>query len=196
MTDQVTFTFGQVLKRFRQNKGISSRQLSQIVGKADAYVSQIERGLIKHPDAHIAYELLKAVGCHKEQIEKILTDLKIADEKVFIDQKVFKEKIDPFYMEYNAIYVKENGKINTFFYDKEVIQMYEEIHNTMVEFIMKDHSKAKVVVKNIHSLVTKDKDHFDFYCAMHQNDYSKLPNQFKEQILHEVNEIYKVGVNK
>ncbi|MFP7295818.1 helix-turn-helix domain-containing protein [Neobacillus niacini] len=194
MTDQVTF--GQVLKRFRQNNGISSRRLSQLVGKADAYVSQIERNLIKHPDAHTAYELLEAVGCHKEQIEKILTDLKIADEKIFIDQKVFKEKIDPFYKVYNGIISMENGKPHTYFYDMEVIRMYEEIHNIISTFIIKDHSKAKVVVKNIHSLVTKDKEHFEFYCAIHQNDYSKLPNQFKEQILHEVNEIYKVGVNK
>lgn len=192
MNDDISF--GRVLKMFRQNAGISSRNLSQEVGKAPAYVSQIERNLIKNPDPYTAYRLLESVGCTRAQIEKILTDLKIADEKVLIDQKVFKEKIDPIYTEYKTDMTSEESKFYDLFNADELILMNKEVHNILNLFIKKDFSKAERVIRNIYSLVSKDKEHFDFFCSLHENDYSKLSNSMKNELIHEVKEKYNRGV--
>jgi transcriptional regulator with XRE-family HTH domain len=192
LTEEVTF--GQILKRFRQKKGITSRHLSQMVGKGTAYVSQIERNLIKKPDPHIAYQLLEAIGCNTEQVKKILTDLNIADEKIFIDQKVFKEKIDPIYIEFKTN--KQHEVSNNFFNDDKLHLINEEIHETLRLFILKDFSKAEVVWNNIFTLITKDRELFNFFCKLLENDYSKVTTEIRNQLIHEVNEIYSTGVNK
>lgn len=50
-------TVGEVLRRARAHSGLSLRQVEQRSGIANAHLSQIERGRIKHPDIGLLLEL-------------------------------------------------------------------------------------------------------------------------------------------
>src|SRR5438034_283675 len=48
---------GRVLRRARVHHGLSIREVERRIGRSSAYLSQIERGLIRHPDPVVLLEL-------------------------------------------------------------------------------------------------------------------------------------------
>jgi len=48
---------GRVLRRAREHHGLSIRQVERRIGRSSAYLSQIERGLIRQPDPVVLLEL-------------------------------------------------------------------------------------------------------------------------------------------
>lgn len=48
---------GQVLRRARQHYGLALREVERRLGRSSAYLSQIERGLIRQPDPAVLLEL-------------------------------------------------------------------------------------------------------------------------------------------
>jgi transcriptional regulator with XRE-family HTH domain len=48
---------GRVLRHARQHRGLSLREVERITGRSNAYLSQVERGLIKRPDPLVLLEL-------------------------------------------------------------------------------------------------------------------------------------------
>jgi transcriptional regulator with XRE-family HTH domain len=48
---------GQVLRRAREHYGLAVREVGRRLGRSSAYLSQIERGLIRQPDPAVLLEL-------------------------------------------------------------------------------------------------------------------------------------------
>ena len=48
---------GQVLRRAREHHGLTIREVERRLGRSSAYLSQIERGLIRQPDPVVLLEL-------------------------------------------------------------------------------------------------------------------------------------------
>ncbi len=65
-------SFGEELKALRKRVGMPSKVLSQKVGKAVTYVSQLERELIKNPSYTTCLQILLELGLIKEDAEKML----------------------------------------------------------------------------------------------------------------------------
>ncbi len=48
---------GRVLRRAREHQGFSIREVERRIGRSSAYLSQVERGLIRQPDPVVLLEL-------------------------------------------------------------------------------------------------------------------------------------------
>lgn len=48
---------GQVLRRAREHYGLALREVERRLGRSSAYLSQVERGLIRQPDPVVLFEL-------------------------------------------------------------------------------------------------------------------------------------------
>ncbi|WP_321999291.1 helix-turn-helix domain-containing protein [Bacillus pumilus] len=66
--------FRKSMKHIRTMKKIGSRELSRKIGKAETYISQFERGLIKSPDYEICFTIMKELGFAEKDIPKILSE--------------------------------------------------------------------------------------------------------------------------
>ena len=53
---------GRVLRRARSHQQLSLREVERRIGRSNAYLSQVERGLIKHPDPSVLLELAELYG--------------------------------------------------------------------------------------------------------------------------------------
>lgn len=63
---------GETIKELRLSKGISSRKLSEAVGKSTAYINQIEKGRNNNPDANVVLQILTVLGLSNSEINSIL----------------------------------------------------------------------------------------------------------------------------
>ena len=59
---------GGVLRRARVHHGLSLRQVERRIGRSNAYLSQVERGLIKQPDPIVLLELAELYGLNFETL--------------------------------------------------------------------------------------------------------------------------------
>ena len=53
---------GRVLRQARTHHQLSLREVERRIGRSNAYLSQVERGLIKHPDPSVLLELAELYG--------------------------------------------------------------------------------------------------------------------------------------
>ena len=53
---------GHVLRRARKHRQLSLREVERRIGRSNAYLSQVERGLIKQPDLVVLLELAELYG--------------------------------------------------------------------------------------------------------------------------------------
>ena len=53
---------GEVLRRARKHRQLSLREVERRIGRSNAYLSQVERGLIKQPDPILLLELAELYG--------------------------------------------------------------------------------------------------------------------------------------
>lgn len=77
---------GDYVKQLRETNGIGSRELSRSINKASAYVSQLERGLIKKPDYDTTKSILEILGVNSEEIESVLQLYKICPNEKSLSQ--------------------------------------------------------------------------------------------------------------
>ena len=70
---------GEKLRLLRKQKGLTQRQISQVLGYGnDAYVSDVERGaFIPHPDKLKRWA--KALGMSQDEMDSLLADAKLED---------------------------------------------------------------------------------------------------------------------
>lgn len=61
--------FGQLVKHKRKAKGLSTRELSRQVGMSSAYISQLERGLVKRPDYDVAKRIADVLGIEESVLD-------------------------------------------------------------------------------------------------------------------------------
>jgi transcriptional regulator with XRE-family HTH domain len=53
---------GRVLRRAREHHGLALREVERRIGRSSAYLSQVERGLIRQPDPVVLLELAELYG--------------------------------------------------------------------------------------------------------------------------------------
>lgn len=53
---------GRVLRRAREHQGLSIREVERRLGRSSAYLSQVERGMIRQPDPVVLLELAELYG--------------------------------------------------------------------------------------------------------------------------------------
>lgn len=70
---------GEKLRSIRKQKGLTQRQISQVLGYAnDTYVSDAERGaFVPHPEKLAKWA--KALGMSQEEMDSLLADAKLED---------------------------------------------------------------------------------------------------------------------
>ncbi len=59
---------GSVLRRARLHHDLSLREVERRIGRSNAYLSQVERGLIKQPDPIVLLELAELYGLNFETL--------------------------------------------------------------------------------------------------------------------------------
>jgi len=72
--------FGQYIKEQRLLLGLSSRKLSEMIGKSSSYISSIEKGLYK-PDYQTAYKILKELKVENSKVLMLLRDFGVTASK-------------------------------------------------------------------------------------------------------------------
>jgi transcriptional regulator with XRE-family HTH domain len=60
--DEAPPAVGRVLRRARQHAGLTLREVERRTGRANAYLSQVERGVIRRPDPLVLLELAELYG--------------------------------------------------------------------------------------------------------------------------------------
>jgi len=60
--DEAPPAVGRVLRRARQHAGFTLREVERRTGRANAYLSQVERGVIRRPDPLVLLELAELYG--------------------------------------------------------------------------------------------------------------------------------------
>lgn len=123
-------TFGQYTKEQRLSLGISSRKLSEKVGKSSSYISSIENGLYK-PDYKMAYKILKELRIEmpNDSILEFLHSLEIEVPSVsrvpnssFFEQDELEYKID-----------RTNIKVTKKSHEPDYQKLYEERQEELIE---------------------------------------------------------------
>jgi len=69
--------FGNYIRQLREECNIGSRELSKKINKAETYISQLERGLIKKPDYETSKLILYYLKLPENQIGEILLKFNI-----------------------------------------------------------------------------------------------------------------------
>lgn len=167
-------SFGKELKELRKRAGIPSKVLSERVGKAVTYVSQLEREIIKNPSYEPCLQILLELGLDTEKAEKMLAyyDIQSKEEKKaeFITNLRFAEE--------------EESKINSNYYEKKFeqveksknlfLQLADERFSTLGQY---DNTRASKVLDNLNSILSSEETS-DFFFSLFENNFSKL--NFKE----------------
>jgi transcriptional regulator with XRE-family HTH domain len=180
----VNKTFADELKEIREEKGIGSRKLSKLIGKTESYVSQIERGVIKKPTYYIAFNLFKQMDLGVEEIINILNKYQITPEN----------NMDNDLARSFQLYTDEsinNKSSNVLDWMDEAKRNLKQstIYNINM-FIDKDYSRAISVLKNFNSLISDNKETYDFICTLLNYDYKVLNSDKKNALLNSVNNIF------
>ena len=74
-------SIGDVLRRAREHRQLTLREVERQTGRANAYLSQIERGLIKKPDPIVLLELAELYGLNFETLAAWARWLPISGER-------------------------------------------------------------------------------------------------------------------
>ncbi|GGD02330.1 helix-turn-helix domain-containing protein [Pontibacillus salipaludis] len=168
--------FGKYIKELRKEQKISSKVLSQKVGKAVTYVSQLERGLIKKPDFSTSMALLHELGFSSEKADLILNKKFEADET--IDTTA------------GLTYKEDSGKFEQYhqssllLLDEEIDELKEKnnrFHSVMNELIERDFSRAKILIENLDKL-TRSKRGFAFLSNLFSYDFLKIEERDKDML--------------
>lgn len=166
-------TFGDIIRIEREKSKMGSRALARKAGKAETYVSQLERNLITMPSYDTAYKLLKALGLDEGEIKAILNGHGIKKPKTLTKETDQFDNIGA-----NNPLLKSLDTET-----KQLKKINDEIHFVFDLLIQRDFSKAKNLLLNLHSLIVDNKQGYDFFGSLLQSDYHNLSDEQKEQIL-------------
>lgn len=184
--------FGKELKTLRMKAGIGSKELSQKVGKAVTYVSQLERGLIKNPDYNACWKLLEAVGFPKKHIDRHLESFGFISPE--LEEHILNENIkhamheeakmladpDAYYEQWREWY--EDDKI------AQLKDTTDSFRKMLDVFIDKDLTRAEKVIGNLENMLAT-KQNFEFLCALFELDFATIPNEKRTDFLQSIRKI-------
>lgn len=186
-------SFGKELKVLRNKVGLSSKVLSQKVGKAVTYVSQLERGLIKNPDYDTCRRILAELGLTNTDGENMLNYFSIKSPELKHAELEWSIRLaeEEELKHESGYYNKKLEKITN--KNAQVINLLEK---RLGNFVMYDHSRAENVLNNLIKLF-EDEELFDyFFCTLFENNYSALSDQERSTALSLVNDYIRNRSNK
>jgi transcriptional regulator with XRE-family HTH domain len=188
----LSYKFTKGLRLIREKADMGSKELSRLIGKGDAYISQIENGRIKNVDYETAFQILKAVNFKEDQIEDTLDwygikspereKAEVESELRWIEQQEALNN-DPGYQEHLVMQWLDN-------LSNELKFKNDEIKFALEKLVDKDLSRAEKVVENIYHLLTSNKEYFDFFCSLFANDFTQISTSEREQIVRYINEVF------
>ncbi|MBY0210626.1 MULTISPECIES: helix-turn-helix domain-containing protein [Priestia] len=205
--------FGRDIKALRIKSKIGSRELSRLIGKAEIYIYQLERGLIKKPDYATAYNIMKHLGFTETTIENFLYNFHQikSPERVKAEEEEVANWEEKRATEIEEILLKSQQKIGNnrehhgdstneanIFESKWMIQLISELETKNEQIkkelsfnINKNAPTFEKVIYNFLSLLTsirKDRSNFDFFVGLFENNLSIISKESKEKILNIVKE--------
>jgi len=164
--------FGKEIFKIRKKVGLSTRELSRLVGKNITYVSHLERGNINKPDFTACYNMLKVLGVEEENIENILSGFGIlSPEREQTELRLNSFETQPI--------------LNFSWYDKMAQKLNvsnDRFHDVLSLFIEKDFTKSEKLITNLSALITT-KETFDFLISLFEYDYSRISSEDRKEIL-------------
>ncbi|MFE7078666.1 helix-turn-helix domain-containing protein [Priestia megaterium] len=198
----INHNFGRDIKALRTKRKIGSRELSRMIGKAETYISQLERGLIKKPDFITAYNIMKHLGWEEKNIEGFLDSFYhiksperiAAEEEQVIDwfETQYERRNETDYLENQFSYDIETleSKWMADLY-KQLEKKNEEIKKELSFNIDTNVQTFESIVRNLHSFLTsmrENRENFDFFVGLFENDLTILSKESQEKILRIVKE--------
>ncbi|MGG3400942.1 helix-turn-helix transcriptional regulator [Bacillus paranthracis] len=180
-------SFGEELKALRKRVGMPSKVLSQKVGKAVTYVSQLERELIKNPSYTTCLQILLELGLIKEDAEKMLNYYGIQSKEEKQAELELAVKLDE----------ELSWKINSGYYSKKLEQIERKRH-LFLQLIDKqlktlghfDNSRTDIILSNLIELL-KSEEKAELLFEFFGNDFSKLDYEEIQLIISKANKEYK-----
>ncbi|MGE7649196.1 helix-turn-helix domain-containing protein [Peribacillus frigoritolerans] len=205
---------GRDIKALRTKRGIGSRELSRLIGKAETYISQLERGLIKKLDYTTAYDIMKHLGFTESGIDEFLDNfyqikspsrIEAEAEQAVNWDEARAVKIEEMWIqrqedndtdrEYQANNL-ENDMINL--ESQWMMNLYEKMEEKNEEIkkelsfnLNKNMQIFEPVINNLYSFLTsmrEDRGNFEFFVGLFENDLSVLNDESKGEILRAVKE--------
>jgi transcriptional regulator with XRE-family HTH domain len=193
---------GKDVKALRKKKGIGSRELSRLIGKAETYISQLERGLIKTPDYNTAFNIMKHLGIREDKIEDhlfigyyIQSPSRIEAEEAWEKQQIENEQ-DPEYQKAKLERDIERYENDLEWQEREIEWLSSveaeldkknnEIKDELSFFIDKKLDKFLDVIRNLHTLVmsmSKNKEDYDLFTNLFKRDITQFSEEGKKRII-------------
>lgn len=169
-------TFGNTLRTFREAVDIGSKQLSRMVNKSEAYVSQVENGRNKNPEYETAFKLMECLGHPKQDIKDFLEfyNIRPLDSKKEI--KMREDKNDSTSWRYEVKFEKSQLKL---------MKLKQELKL----FLDHDFSKAESVINNLYRLIYGEDEVFNFFTSLLETDYTQLNKEQRQSILDQIESI-------
>jgi transcriptional regulator with XRE-family HTH domain len=193
---------GRDVKALRTKRGIGSRELSRLVGKAETYISQLERGLIKTPDYNTAFEIMKHLGQTEDQIEDFLLNFYLikSPERIEAEEAWDKQEEenaqDPDYQQ-NLLesqierYAQEMEWLDN--KEKEMHKKNEEIKDALTFFIGRNPDTFFDVIEHFNTMVKsmkKNEEDYQFFTKLFKRDITKFSEEGKKRIIETIAEEY------
>lgn len=214
MLDNFNFeeeSLGNFLKLLRKTKGINSIELSNSVGKSNAYVSQIENSHNQKPEYGIMCDILRKLDVEEDKIEEYLAHfglfpaekraIKEYEYRKRMEEEMIQREIelqdDPDYHE-----AKLQHDIDRFESEMEWLETLEdelkrkneEIGKELDYFIGRNLDTFQHVIDNLHSLIksiSKSREDYNLFTNMFKRDLIDLPPESKKIIIDTIKEEYR-----
>ncbi|MFS0596665.1 helix-turn-helix transcriptional regulator [Peribacillus frigoritolerans] len=205
--------FGRDIKALRTKRGIGSRELSRLAGKAETYISQLERGLIKKPDYNTAFDIMKHLGFTESGIDEFLDNFYQikSPERIEAEAKQVANRDEARAAEIEEMWIQRQEEMDTdpdyqerklqneMNYESQwMMELFEKIEAKNEEIkkelsfnINKNMQTFEPVINNLYNLLTSmrdDRSSFEFFVGLFENDLSALSKENKERILKTVKE--------
>lgn len=205
---------GRDIKIKRTRKGLGSRELSRLVGKAETYISQLERGLIKNPDYSTLYEIYKHLD--QKDIEQFLYNVyniespeaeearfRGAEEEAdyandhpdeYLQSQIEEYERQQLLDELNAIRQADLQLEWLENKEAELKTKNEKIKKELSFFIDKNLDTFTGVINNVYNIVMsmrKSKEDYDFFTNLFKHDISNFSEESKKRVIEAIKEEYK-----
>ncbi|WP_416720292.1 helix-turn-helix domain-containing protein [Bacillus subtilis] len=207
--------FGKDVRHLRKKHGVGSRELSRQIGKAETYISQLERGQIKKPDYDICFKILKRFDFKSDKIKDLLENHYnlempdfVTDEYRNYDHLNNHQEEDTYSIEYPVDKIQKNildKEFEIFKIDQKLATYLDRLETKMISIkdmmqdqYRKDNVGMESIINSLYSLfndLDKDKIKYKFMQELFKYDYSNLPDELKMKVIAAIDQTISDEVN-
>lgn len=161
--------FGDLLKELRSKKKLSSRNLSSLLGKYPAYISQLERQIMK-PDYEMGIKILCSLGLDDEKANGILNFFDIySDQDKIAIERLDIQAAEEMYAWLDSKAANLKSELNRFMRSMEIL-------------IAKDLTRAEVIFTNL-LFLAKDEKNLNIFAELNKYPLNQVEeNSIKEAV--------------